>query len=753
MPETKWPDSRRLIGTKIPRLDGPGKSTGTARYGQDFNRKGMLHALVLRSPHARCKITKLDLAAASKMPGVKAIVTAGQVLYRPKKGEEAGWNQPISRTDVGRTLFYQGDEILAIAADTEEHAQDALRAVVIEYEQMAFFVKEADVLKNQKAPSTVPGNDETNMLTGNNRKQGDIAKGFQAAEATVEQTYGVAVQTHVCLETHGTVAEWTGTKLTLWCSTQAVPGTADAMVKYFPVHGVECQCECITHVMGGGYGSKFGPDVQGQMAAVLALLAKAPVKLFLDRAEEHLAGGNRPSADAKVKIGGKKDGTVTAFEAASYGTPGIGRAAGVNATIMPYVYEVANVLCTSDVIRLNHGGARAMRAPSHPQNCLVTEAAFDDFANTIGMDPMQVRLKNLPQNNPKIAAKDPRAKEAVINTIYTSELKKIAEMCNWSKLWHPPGKGPRKGPVKHGVGLALHTWGGLGRGPNDVFVTIRSDGSVLAECSTQDLGTGQRTLLAIISAEVLGLEVKDITVVIGESRIGRSTASGGSTTCPGTSPACLNAAADARDQFLAKIAPKLGAKPEDLVIEKGQITDKSAKKSWPWRQACARLGMESVRGSGNWSAGLSSSGVGGVQAAEVWVDTETGVVRCSNIWAVQDCGLVINKLGCESQVAGGVIMGVNYALFEEMIVDRHTGRMVNPDMEFYKLGGLQDMPEIHVHMHDMPERGVIGIGEPPTIGTAAAIGNAVCNAIGVRVTHAPFTPQRVLAAIRKGGAK
>jgi xanthine dehydrogenase YagR molybdenum-binding subunit len=163
--------------------------------------------------------------------------------------------------------------------------------------------------------------------------------------------------------------------------------------------------------------------------------------------------------------------------------------------------------------------------------------------------------------------------------------------------------------------------------------------------------------------------------------------------------------------------------------------------------------MDTVEGKGNWTAGLSNQGVGGVQAAEVKVDTETGVVRCTKIVAVQDCGLIINLLGCESQTAGGVIMGLNYALFEERIMDRHTGRQVNPDMEFYKLGGIEDMPQVVVKMVDMPERGVIGIGEPPTISTCTAIGNAIFNAIGVRVPYAPFTPERVLAALanQKGG--
>ncbi len=218
----------------------------------------------------------------------------------------------------------------------------------------------------------------------------------------------------------------------------------------------------------------------------------------------------------------------------------------------------------------------------------------------------------------------------------------------------------------------------------------------------------------------------------------------------------MNAATAARDAFLTAIAPRLPGTPQvgDLSIVPGNVRNAGNNTNIPWRQACSRLGQNTPAvGNGNWTQGLSNRGVGGIQIAEVKVDTETGVVRCTKVVAVQDCGLIINKQGCESQVAGGVIMGVNYALFEEAIFDKITGRQVNPDMEFYKLGGIQDMPNIVVHMMDMPERGVIGIGEPPTISTAAAIGNALFNAIGVRVPNAPFTPERVLAALatRKAG--
>jgi xanthine dehydrogenase YagR molybdenum-binding subunit len=502
--------------------------------------------------------------------------------------------------------------------------------------------------------------------------------------------------------------------------------------------------------MGGGFGSKFGPDIQGLVAAELAKKAGAPVKLMLDRAEEITTAGNRPSAYGKVKIAGTKDGKITAYVIDCYGGPGVGTAGTVGP--LPYVYAIPNNKVKHVVTRTNTGNQRAMRAPGHPQSCVLTDCPVDDLAAKMGMDPMQVRLINLPENDAAAKAGSPQSYNALRNTIYVDEMKIAADLSKWKDKWHPPGKGPSKGPIKHGIGMALHTWGGAAGKPNDISVTISSDGSVLVQASTQDLGTGERTVLPIVVGEILGVDPHEITVKIGESPWGRSSGSGGSTTCPGTSPPALAAANGARDALFQKIAQRLGVKAEDLTIEPGKIHNKADSKSWAWKEACAKLGMDVVKVQGDWNpeldkAGLSNQGVGGVQVAEVLVDNETGVVRCTQIVAVQDCGLVINKLCCESQVAGGVIMGVNYALFEDRIMDRVTGRQVNPDMEFYKLGGISDMPKIVVHMHNMPDRGVIGIGEPPTISTCAAIGNAVFNAIGARVPYSPFTPDKVLAAL------
>jgi xanthine dehydrogenase YagR molybdenum-binding subunit len=735
---TAWPENRRILGTRITRLDGPAKSTGRAKYSFDINRPGLLFGRILRCPFARAVVKEIDTSVAEKMPGVRAI---HQIA---KKGAE---------------LFFAGDEVLAIAADTEEHVHDAIRAIRVEYVEKPSLVIEEDALKDDR--KTAPPRGQNNVRPAIERQSDDFELGMAMSDVISEGTYGVSNICHQCLESHGLVAEWDADGgLTVWASTQAVVGTAQALAAHFSAQKIDLpanKVKCITQYMGGGFGSKFGPDVQGIVCAELARKAKAPVKLMLDRAEEVTVGGVRPSAYGTVRMGGARDGTVTAYECNTYGSPGVGNGATVGP--LPYVYPFENKT-KHTIVRLNTQTQRAMRAPGHPQSCYFTDCALDDLAAKLGLNPLRVRYKNLPQNDPDAIKSAPTSLAALRNTIYKRELAIAARASNWKDKWHPPGKGPLTGPVKHGIGMALHTWGGQASPQrNECIVTIAADGSVSARTSTQDLGTGQRTVTAIVTAEILGLQPQDVAVQIGESPYGESTGSGGSTTCPSQAPAALVAALAARDDLFAKIADKLGAKKENLVIEAGKVTDKDSKKSWEWKQACARLGMDTAKGDGKWSyeasrkpdsQNVSNVGVGGVQVAEVLVDVETGVVRVTKVVAVQDCGLIVNLQGVESQVAGGVIMGVNYALFEERIMDRQTGRQVNPNMEFYKLGGIEDMPQIVVQMMDMPERGVIGIGEPPTISTHAAVGNAIFNAIGVRVPTTPFTPDKVLAALAKG---
>jgi xanthine dehydrogenase YagR molybdenum-binding subunit len=800
---TQWPKKRRLLGTKVRRLDGPAKATGRAKYTFDINRPGMLYGQILRCPYAHAKITSIDTAAARRAPGVKAIVLVGVAKdYTVAEADAAGnklvvkfkvagkdqsrtidvtptvavfkQNKAVKLADlkpgdavaveveqdaVGRELFYAGDEVAAVAAVTEEHARDALRLIKIGYAEMDHIVQEEDALKNPDKKTT-PGNQKGNVEPGSAATKGDVEAAFAKSDAVVTGTYGVPTISHQCLESHGLIAEWGDDGgLTVFASTQATVASTVQLAGRFKVP--QKLVKCVTHFMGGGFGSKFGPEVEGFTAAELARKAGAPVKLMLDRAEEVTTAGNRPSAFGTVKIGGNRDGTLTAFDVDCAGTPGFTGRATVNLNALPYVYldAIPNYKRNHSVIRVNAGLARAMRAPGHPQNCVLTEFAVDDLAARLQIDPLMIRRKNLPPNDPAVKARDPIAWLGRRNDVYNEQLDLAVKLSGWQDIWHPPGKGPKAGAVKHGIGMALHTWGGFAQGgqPNECHVTISRDGSVTAQTSTQDLGTGQRTVTAIVVAEILGLQPTDIVTVIGESNLGHSTGSGGSTTCPSQAPAALRGAQAALEDLFKKVGPRVGAAAEDLAVEPGKVVDGKTQKSWPWKEFCARLGMDEAKGKGDWSSAMgaqnpnvSSGQVGGVQTAEVLVDAETGVVRVTHMVAVQDCGLVVNKLLCESQVAGGVIMGLNYALFEERIMDRQTGRQVNPDMEFYKLGGIRDMPRITVHMMDMPERGVIGIGEPPTISTAAAIGNAVFNALGVRVGVLPLTPWRVLGALEKG---
>jgi xanthine dehydrogenase YagR molybdenum-binding subunit len=368
---------------------------------------------------------------------------------------------------------------------------------------------------------------------------------------------------------------------------------------------------------------------------------------------------------------------------------------------------------------------------------LLTEAAMDDLADKLGMDPVEFRLKNLSPTD-------------FHTPIYEAEVKMGAELIGWKEKRKPRGQ-TGTGSIRHGLGVALHQWGGGGTRDKKVSCTINADGSVELRSATQDLGTGARTILAIVAAEVLGLKPTDIFSNIGHSGFPPGQASGGSTTTPSMAPPAYDAALKARDAFFQKIAGAIKAAPADLSLKDNQLWV-SGEPVMSWKDACRKLGTATISETGSYQEGLSSTGVGGCQFAEVSVDMETGMVKVKKIVAIQDSGLILDKLTWESQIYGGVIGGLNYGLFEERILDPTTGVMLNPDMEWYKLAGAADIPEIIVRAYEPAEqkaRGVIGVGEPPTISTAAAIGNAVTNAIGVRVTEWPMSPRNVLNALAK----
>jgi xanthine dehydrogenase YagR molybdenum-binding subunit len=686
-PDYSWPPmaSRKLIGKSFKRLDGPAKSSGRAKYSSDVNLKGMLFGAYLTSPHAHCKVTSIDTAPAEKMAGVKSVHVMAPA------GTEVNW---------------QGFEIAAVAATTEEIAREAVRLIKAEFEVLPHFVKDSDLAKAG-----------SRARQGGEQVKGDPDKAFQEAEATSEAEYGIPVVTHCCLEPHGQVIQWKpGTagdgsddQISVWPSTQNVPD----------------------------YGSKFNPDAWALVGANLSKKAGgAPVKLYLDRATEQMIGGNRPSAYSKIKVGGKKDGTITAFDAFTWGTGGFG---AVNPAAQPYIFtNIPNVREVRTPISVNAGAQRAWRAPGNQQSSYLTCCAIEDFAAKIGMDPLEVFKSN--------AQFAPPARV----DIYRYQLDKAAELSEWKKLWKPRGQNG-SGTVKRGLGIGLAAWNGNGHASNCRTV-INPDGSVSVEIGTQDLGTGTRTVITQVAAESLGLQMGQVKLTIGSSSLPRDGGSGGSTTVGGVSASTRRSTLNALAKLFDAAAPSLGVPADQLEAVDGHIRVKGTpNKSLTWVAACKKLGTTSISemGSHNGRAeeGFVTGGAAGVQIADVSVDIETGIVKMNRYVAVQDCGIVINPKLAESQVHGAVIMGIGTALYEERIIDEQTGITLNPDMEFYKLAGIMDIGNIIVHMDIRPEndkRGVIGLGEPPAVPICAAVGNAVANAIGKRVPRMPMTPEHVL---------
>lgn len=700
---------------------------------------------------------------------------------------------------VGSVIHWAGDDVVAVAAVDGPTAEDAIRAIRIEYEKLphlasddepgqdpagALSANDVDDLLDDKAPEDeIIGRIRRNGIAvvfseerlkelkeigvsdavlnalrsarvhdGESRRgyyrenpaeiQGEPEKALSEADVISDGLYGATSIAHCCLESHGSVAEWTsGDHLLVHVSTQNVSGIAGQMAEALnlPAANIRVQQD---HV-GGGYGSKFSPDRWGIATARLSKKTGGkPVRAMLERDAEMKVAGARASAYARVLVSAKKDGTVTAWDSKSWGTAGPG---GSDMPPLPYVFDIPHSRVQHTAILANVGPARPWRGSNHPQAALITMSALDDLAARLGMDPLDLFLNNLELTGAR-------------SGVYREELEIASELMAWKKKWKPRPKEPTDGVVR-GVGLSIHTGGGRGHMSN-CDLTIHPDGSVGVKMATQDIGTGTRTLIAMVAADTLGIPLEAIELFIGDTAYPASAASGGSSTPGGVSASTRRAAMDAREVLFAAVSPFLKARKEDLESVAGMVRLKSdPSRSMPWKEACAKLGAMpiTVRGKNpdrNAPPELTNSGVGGVGMAEVEVDADTGIVKVKKTVAVQDCGLIVNPELVESSCKGAMVMGISSALFEEKITDRHTGQMLNANMEFYRLAGMGDIPELVVHLmtgKGYDERGVIGVGEPPVISVGAAISNAVANAVGVRVPFLPLTPDRVLAALVQDG--
>ncbi|MFN0208075.1 MAG: xanthine dehydrogenase family protein molybdopterin-binding subunit [Planctomycetota bacterium] len=721
------------VGTRVPRFDGLAKASGRAKYTYDMNLPGMLHAKILRAPIAAGTVKDIDLSAADEVEGVK-----GTMLLKK----------------AGDKIQFYGEGVAAVCATTSEAAEDGVRAIIANYEKAPHVVT-VDDAKKEGAPQVRADRPNVTQTSRDNSTPDEINALIDSADVKVDATYRTQVQTHSALETHGAVAKWSkdasgADQLTVYASTQGTFTVHEGLTRRFKLE--RSQVEVICEYMGGGFGAKFGADQPTIVAAELAKKTGQPVKCMLDRREEHLCVGNRPDSIQIVRAGAKKDGSIIGYNVTMYGTGGVGGGAGARNNM---IYKFGKSRKVDFDVKTNGGPACAMRAPGHPQGSFVLEQVIDELAEKLGMDPIEFRLKN--DSYPMRKAQFEQGKELI----------------GWARRNPRGGEGPLagKGPIKRGIGVGVSTWSNNGgKDGTAVTVAISADGTVEVRNGSQDIGTGTRTILGMCAGEALGCPIDKIKVRLGNSRDAFGPASGGSATAPTLAPAAKDAGHAAKLAFLSKIAEKLSMDANQLDVVNGRVVTKedasngNTTKSWSWDEACKLLGVTAVEvtteRSDNFQAGYHAA-VGGVQLAEVEVDTETGVVRVIKVVAIHDSGTIINRLTFESQILGGVIQGLAYALHEDRVMDRKSGLMLNTNLESYKIPGSTDMPEIVCVAFDVANgynsAGVAGLGEPTIIPTAGAIANAIANATGVRVRSLPMTPDKVLAALAEqkgnGGGK
>lgn len=693
----------RVVGTRVSRINAKEVVTGTARFTSDVQLAGMLHARIVRCPYGGATVRSIDAKEAESLSGVVRVL----------KHE-------------GRACLYAGDEVAVVVAETPEIAEDAASRVRVEYEVRQPVVTIEDAMA-EGAPQVFAGqrNYEVRKARGLDR----VEEALKGAAAVLEKTYRTQVQDHIALEPHGAVAHVQPDRVEAWVSTQSCQGAAAELGTTMGIQRGKVQVHC--EYVGGGFGGKFGLTRPGKLAAELSRDLGAPVRLVYARDEEHTNGGCRPGSLQTIRAGVRGDGKIVAWHVKAYGTAGIGRGGGVH---NPMIYDLGATAKEFANVYTNQGEGQPFRAPGHPQGSFAIESMIDELAEAIGMDPLEMRKKN--------------TKSAVRREQFDLGAKRIG----WERRKDLPGKGT----IRRGLGMAAARWGALGAPGSSIEISLNRDGTVEIQSGAQDIGTGTRTLLAVLAAEELGLRPDEIVVRIGDSSLAPGLASGGSMTGPSLGPAARDAAFRLGVALKELAAAELGVPAGELLLSDGQlIHSRDASRRISLARVASRMPQDKLTAradrAGNFS--VYEDECAGAQFAEVEVDTETGIVRVLKIVAIQDCGRIVNRLTAESQVAGGVIQGISYALFEERILDRRTGGMVNPDMLFYKMCGSMDVPEIEVILFELNNGGnnvgMMGLGEPPKVPTAGAIANAVAHAIGARIRELPITPWRVLEAMAR----
>jgi CO/xanthine dehydrogenase Mo-binding subunit/aerobic-type carbon monoxide dehydrogenase small subunit (CoxS/CutS family) len=710
----------RTVGHPTPRVDAVERCTGKATYTADVKLPGMLYARVLRSPHPHARIRSIDVSRAKTLPGVKAIIShencqvvwgAGSIAGGQQYNEEVKKITKQRRHAFNNPVRFVGEPVVAIAAVDRHTAEDALQLVSVDYEVLPFVLDQEDALKADAVKIWPEGNlalNARNEPQPQSQRRGDVDAGFKAADHVFEDRYTTTFVHNAQMEPRAALAAWDGAKLTIYTPTGGIANCRTDMARdlAIPPDNVRVVCQ----YMGGNFGNKNQNQDADLIAAVLAKEAGAPVKLELSRREDFIGVHGRWPTTQYYKVGVKNDGTLTAIQLRGFSGMGpyrknSGAIGGIE------VYQCRNIESVVTPVYTNKTVSGNFRGPEFPQGFFGIESMMDDVAAKLNMDPVEFILKNMTR----------KFRDETEYTSYTLEdcVRRGADRFEWKKRWHPPGSDP--GPIKHGVGVAFMAFrSGLGR--SNAVIRVDSKGQYAVHVGVTDVGAGAKTTMGLIAAEALGVPLSSVTVVWGDTdRCPYSVGESGSRTTIMTGSAVVEAARDLQKQIAEKGLPK-----GDAVLVASASPN-------PAQPAKIRNAF-------------------GAHFVEVDVDTELGRVHITKYLAVHDSGRVINPLTAESQIKGGVTMGVGMALHEDLLYDRRSGSPLTAGYYGARVLTHRDAPDIDVLFIESDDGlgpfGAKSMGESSKIPAPAAVANAVFNATGRRMRDLPITRDKIVGSAR-----